>query len=214
MNPCHDAPGNHAPALLRQLPRRGHPHHCVALCGMASNNLVALCHPLPYGRRAAPSKKDSGALEGKTNDHAAPTQGQRRDVGPAGPVTPVAICPVRPSPPPPTPSRPLHHRPRRYGSMRRQDPATPATVPRTASRRRCPQVLTRAATKQATPTPPPSKPLLDAHRTRHDALLEARFTRTAVSSTTLYTMPLHVDEIVRHACKLSPPWPIKGGAVP
>jgi hypothetical protein len=31
---------------------------------------------------------------------------------------------------------------------------------------------------------------------------------------TLYTMPLHVDEIVWHACKLSPPWPIKGGAVP
>jgi hypothetical protein len=30
----------------------------------------------------------------------------------------------------------------------------------------------------------------------------------------LYAMPLHVDKTVRHACKLLPPWPIKGGAVP
>jgi hypothetical protein len=181
---------------------------------MASNNLVALCHPLPYGRCAAPSKKDNRALEGKTNDHAAPTQGQCRDVEPAGPVTPVAISPVRPSPPSPTPSRPLHHRPRRCGSVRRRDAATPAIMPRTTSRRWRPRVLTRAATKQATPTPPPSKPLLDAHRTCHDALPEERFTRTAISSTMLYTMTLHIDEIVRHTCKLSPPWPIKGGAVP
>jgi hypothetical protein len=42
----------------------------------------------------------------------------------------------------------------------------------------------------------------------------ARFARTVIYSATLYTMPLHVGEIVRHACKLPPPWPIKGGAVP
>jgi hypothetical protein len=47
------------------------------LCSMAINNLVALCHPPPYGRRAAPSKMDGGALEGKTNDYAVPAQGQR-----------------------------------------------------------------------------------------------------------------------------------------
>jgi hypothetical protein len=117
-NPRHDALGNHAPTLLRQLLRRGHPRHCVTLCHMASNNPVALCHPLPYDRRAAPSKKDGGAVEGKANDYAAPTQGQRRDVGPAGPVTSVSIDPVRPSPPSPTPSRPLHHHPRRCGSVR------------------------------------------------------------------------------------------------
>jgi hypothetical protein len=58
-----------------------------------------------------------------------PVQGQRRDVGPAGPVTSVAIGPVRPSPPSPTPSLPLHHHPRRCGSVRRRDAATPATVP-------------------------------------------------------------------------------------
>jgi hypothetical protein len=38
------------------------------LCGMASNSPVTLYHPLPYGRRAAPSKEDGGALEGKKDD--------------------------------------------------------------------------------------------------------------------------------------------------
>jgi hypothetical protein len=36
------------------------PQHCSAdsppLCGMVSNHFVALYHPLPYGRRTAPSK--------------------------------------------------------------------------------------------------------------------------------------------------------------
>jgi hypothetical protein len=81
----------------------------------------------------------------------------------------------------------------------------PATVPHTTSCQRRPRVLTRTIIEQATSAPPPSKPFLDAHRTRHDAPLEARFTRTVVYSATLYTMPLHVDEIVRHACKLPPP---------
>jgi hypothetical protein len=82
--------------------------------------------------------------------------------------------------------------------------------PRTFSRQRHPRVLTRAVAEQETSTPPPSKPPLDAHRTRHDAPPEAGFARTTVYSATLYTMPL----IVWHACKLPPPWPIKGGAVP
>jgi hypothetical protein len=86
--------------------------------------------------------------------------------------------------------------------------------PRTASCQRHPRALTRAVAEQGTSTPLPSKPLLDAHRTRHDTSPEARFARTAVHSVTLYTIPLPVDKIVRHACKLLPPWPIKGGAVP
>jgi hypothetical protein len=113
-----------------------------------------------------------------------------------------------------TPFRSLHHHPRRCGSMRRQDTATPATMPCTTSCQRHPRVLTRTALERATSTPPPSKPLLDAHRTRHDAPPEARFARTAVYSMALYTMPPHVARTVRHACKLLPPWPIKGGAVP
>jgi hypothetical protein len=87
-------------------------------------------------------------------------------------------------------------------------------VPRTASRQRHPRISMRAATERATPTPPPSKPLLDGYRTRHDVPPEARFARTAVHSTALYAMPPHVDKTVRHACKLPPPWPIKGVAVP
>jgi hypothetical protein len=35
---------------------------------MAGNNHVTLYRLLSYGERAAPLKKDSGALEGKTND--------------------------------------------------------------------------------------------------------------------------------------------------
>jgi hypothetical protein len=41
---------------------------------MVSNNPVALCHPLLYGWRAAPSRKDGGVLEGKENNYAAPVQ--------------------------------------------------------------------------------------------------------------------------------------------
>jgi hypothetical protein len=73
-NPRHYAPGNHAPALLRQLPWRGHPSHCATLCSMISNHPAALYHLLPYGRRTAPSKKDGGTLEGKTYDYSTPAR--------------------------------------------------------------------------------------------------------------------------------------------
>jgi hypothetical protein len=66
--------------------------------------------------------------------------------------------------------------------------------PRTSSRQRHPRVLTRADAEHETSTPPPSKPLLDAHRTRHDAPPDARFARTAIYSVALYAMPSHVDE--------------------
>jgi hypothetical protein len=61
---------------------------------MASNNPVALCHPLPYGRRAAPSIKDGGALEGKTSDCSTPvldyavTSGQWE----RSPLSPSVLC--------------------------------------------------------------------------------------------------------------------------
>jgi hypothetical protein len=42
---------------------------------MVNNNPVALCHPLLYGRRTAPSRKDDGALEEKVNGYAAPVRG-------------------------------------------------------------------------------------------------------------------------------------------
>jgi hypothetical protein len=90
----------------------------------------------------------------------------------------------------------------------------PTTVPRTASRQRHPRISTWADTERATPTPPPSKPLLDGYRARHDVPPEARFARTAVYSTALCAIPPHVARSVWHAYKLPPPWPIKGGAVP
>jgi hypothetical protein len=84
----------------------------------------------------------------------------------------------------------------------------------TASRQLHPRVSVRTTTQRKISTPPPSKPLLDGHRARRDAPPEARFARTAVYSVALYAMPLHVARTVRHACKLPPPWPIKGGVVP
>jgi hypothetical protein len=121
---------------------------------------------------------------------------------------------VRPSPPSPTPSRALHHHLLHCGGTGRQDAARPAAVHPAASRQPHPRANVWTTTEQEVSTPPPSKPFLDGHRTRHDVSLEARFARTAFYPTTLYTTPLHVDKTVWHACKLPPPWPIKGGAVP
>jgi hypothetical protein len=93
-NPQHYAPGYHAPVLLRQLSLRGHPHHYATLCGMVSNYSVALYHPLPYGRRTEPSKKNGRALEGKTHDRSttardgAVTSGQGERSSPS----PSALC--------------------------------------------------------------------------------------------------------------------------
>jgi hypothetical protein len=154
---------------------------------------------LERGRRS-PLREDGRLLHART--------GLRRDVGPTGPVT---IGPMRPSP---TPSRALHHHLLHYGRTGRQDAATPAAVRPTASRQLHPRANVRTTTTRATLTPPPSKPLLDGHRARHDAPPDARFVGTTVYSVALYAMPPRVDKTVRHACKLPPPWPIKGGVVP
>jgi hypothetical protein len=41
---------------------------------MVSDHPAALYHPLPYGRRTTPSKKDGGTLEGATHDYFAPAR--------------------------------------------------------------------------------------------------------------------------------------------
>jgi hypothetical protein len=163
--------------------------------------------PHPRKRTAEPSKGRRTTTPRPCKDNAV-TSG-RRD---RSPPSPSALCghPRRPQ---------LHpgHCVTIPNAMEACSDVTPPhqlLYPRTASRQRHPRVLMWAIAERETSTPPPSKPLLDAHRTRHDAPPEARFARIAVYSATLYIMPLHVDEIVWHACKLQPPWPIKGGAVP
>jgi hypothetical protein len=70
------------------------PRRCATLCGMVSNHPVVLYHPLPYGRRTAPSRKDDGTLEGKTHDYSTPawdgavTSGQWE----RSPPSPSALC--------------------------------------------------------------------------------------------------------------------------
>jgi hypothetical protein len=107
------------------------------------------------------------------------------------------------------PSRALQHQPRHCRGTGLQDTATPAVVHPTAFRQLHPRI--RTTTQRKISTQPPSKLLLDGHRARRDAPPEARFARTAVYSVPLSAMPSHVARPVRHACKLPPPWPIKGG---
>jgi hypothetical protein len=82
-------PGNAPPTLLA---RPSPP--CATICSMVSNYPVALYHPLAYGRRTAPSKKDDRSLEGKTHDCSTTawdgtvTSGQRKQSSPS----PSALC--------------------------------------------------------------------------------------------------------------------------
>jgi hypothetical protein len=89
----------------------GHPRHYTTLCGKASVNSVTLCHPLPYGRRAAPLKEDGRTLEKGTDTCPTPTRDNTvtSDQWSASPPSPLALCghpchfatipgPVRPSP--------------------------------------------------------------------------------------------------------------------
>jgi hypothetical protein len=97
-NPRHAGPltppGNHIPALFRQPYSRGHLRHCTTLCGKASVNSVTLYRPLPYGRRAAPSKEDSGILEKGTDIYPVPTQDNAltSDQWSVSPPSPPALC--------------------------------------------------------------------------------------------------------------------------
>jgi hypothetical protein len=78
------------------------------LCGVVNNRPAALYHPLTYGRRTAPSKKDGGTLEGMTHDYFAPARDDTVTSGQweRSPPSPSALCG---HPPTVTPSQPLHH---------------------------------------------------------------------------------------------------------
>jgi hypothetical protein len=130
------------------------------------------------------------------------------------------------SAPPPSPPALFGH-PRRCATI--PGPVRPSRAPREPGEtRRC---HAHGCAPHGLPSAAPWSHHTDEDRTgsSHIAALEAasgqeqdtprcptgaRFTRTAINSTALYAIPPHVVRTVRHACKLPPPWPIKGGAVP
>jgi hypothetical protein len=139
--------------------------------------------------------------------------GSSRDVRPAGSGIPVAVSPVWPSPP-------LMHHARRCGD-------TPALLGCTGTRHRhnghCAtyglpvngtlelahhggrSTNYYAATLEAAPVQAQDAPRsLNGSRIRQDG--------RQLHSTVRHTVTR--IEIVQHACKLLPPWPIKGGAAP
>jgi hypothetical protein len=139
--------------------------------------------------------------------------GPRHDVRPVGSVIPVVVNPVRPSPPLPHHAGHCDDVPTLLGA-RGQDVATTATVPRTVP-----------------PSTAPSNQPTDGSRTtnHYAATLEAAPAQAQDASRRLNRSRIRQDgrqlhgtarhastrrEIVRHACKLLPPWPIKGGAAP
>jgi hypothetical protein len=83
---------------------------------------------------------------------------------------------------------------RRCRDEQGQDVATTATAPRTGFPSTAPSNWLTTAAGQPTTTLQPSKPLLYAHRMHHDASTGAGFARTAVSSTALFAIPLHVSK--------------------
>jgi hypothetical protein len=61
---------------------------------VVSNRPAALYHPLPYGRRTLPSKKDDGTLKGMTHDYCAPARDDAVTSGQweRSPSSPSALC--------------------------------------------------------------------------------------------------------------------------
>jgi hypothetical protein len=93
-------------------------------------------------------------------------------------------------------------------STRGRDAAAPAAAPRTELRQRLPQARLKAP--RSTTTPPPSKPPLFKHRTRHNAINRSMVRQ---DDRQLHGIVRHTttrSEIVRHACTSPSPWPIKG----
>jgi hypothetical protein len=127
----------------------------------------------------------SGTLEPLSRDYA----GSNHDARPAAAPSPSLSTPC---------GRPRHccTTPRTAAttptllSMRGREAVTPATVPRMGHCQRPSRALSEPL--RSTTTPLPSKPFLFGHRTRHDVATGARFARTAINSTALFTIPQHV----------------------
>jgi hypothetical protein len=182
----HYAPGNHAPAMFRQLPR-GSPSPPLwgtvrrGWCQLRDTvppTLVRLTHRTlegGAGRTLEPSFRDSAE--------------SNRDVRPAGAPSPsLSILCGHPRPCCATPctatTTPT------LLSMQGRDAATPAAAPRTDRRQRLPRA--RLKTPRSTTTPPPSKSPLFKHRMRHNVVTGTRFARMVANSTALYAIPPRV----------------------
>jgi hypothetical protein len=141
-------------------------------------------------------------------------KGPRRDIRPAGSVIPVVVNPVRPSPL-------LPHHAGHCGNI-------PAMLGRTGTRHRH---NGHCATYGPPSTAPSNRPPPHGGRStnRYTATLEAAPVRAQDAPRRLNRSGIRQDgrqlrgtvrhastrrEIVRHACKMLPPWPIKGGAAP
>jgi hypothetical protein len=184
--PRHYAPGNHAPPLFRQLPRespspplwgtvrRGR----CQLRDTGPSTLVRLTRRALEGGPAAPSSPFLVTPQGQTVTSGRRERHPRR----------CQSCAAIPAPCYATLSTATTTS--TLLSTRGRDAATPATAPRTDHRQRLPRA--RLKTPRSTITPPPSKSPLFKHRTRHDAVIGARFARTVVNSTALYAIPPHV----------------------
>jgi hypothetical protein len=178
----------------------------------ATRPVSAPRHCAGYPRTANapnPRRGAGGTLECLFRDYAGP----RRDVRPAGAVFPVSVNPVRPSPPLP------HHAGHcddipdtvgRAGTRHRHDyhyAAYGPPVDDTLESARGGGRTTNhyATTLETAPVRAQNAPRrLDRSRIRQDG---RQLHGTARHASTR-------RKIVRHACKLLPPWPIKGGAAP
>jgi hypothetical protein len=134
---------------------------------VVSNRPVALCHPLPYGRCTTPLKKDGETLEGMTHNYSVLARDDAVTSGwwERSPPSLSALCDhphhrdAIPTTTSPYPTLWEHaatgHRHTSHCALYDLMSTAPSNPHGTAPER-------------ATSMPPPSKPLLDAHKTLHD----------------------------------------------
>jgi hypothetical protein len=128
-------------------------------------HFTTLCHPLPYLLHVAPLKRGRRHLQKGYGHVLCTRRGRRRDKRPARRVFPVTSGPLRPS-------RSLCHHPKHCSvipSAVGTQVATPAVVQPPVFRQPSPQTGVWTVNKQEAPVLLPSKPLMDGHKTRHDA---------------------------------------------
>jgi hypothetical protein len=171
------------------------PRHCGAYPRTAN---------APSPRRGA-----DGTLECLFRDYAGPC----RDVRPVGAVIPVAVNPVRPYPP-------LPHHAGHYGDI-------PMLLECMGTRRRndCHRAAygppvdgtLKSVCGDGRTTNHYTATLVTAPVRAQDAPRRLGWSRIRQDGRQLHDTARHAStrrKIVRHTCKLLPPWPIKGGAVP